>query len=610
MPIRPIALSIAAVAAAAALAGCQELPDVGSASAPPQACGPALGRIFDNDPQTSVVLIKQFETGEKLVLPGDNAPNAPSAARPLCLVKLNVGPGNPGPAGAPSTSSGIGIEIWLPAAANWNERIHALGGGGFQGGVAGSANQVGSPMAAMVAMGEGAVSSINDAGHASQPKNYGIPDSDGDFLMNPDGSIASNLWRDFSSRGIHEQAVKTKAVTRAFYGRPARHAYWDGSSTGGRQGHKLAQAHPLDFDGIVANLPALHWTKLLPAMAYPHIVIQNDLAGKPLTRAQLDLASNAAIAACDMVGGQHLGFILDQASCTYDPLDDPAVLCRADGGGNDSPACLSRKQALAVNKMWYGPTSDGSVPDPAVDNGWKSPPSGKHLWYGLARGTSLYADFFEKLLGRPTGAATPESPQFLGTDQLALQGQNAALGGPDFDNASTDRRDAWKNLSYAQFAAILQAGETLNRTHFAGIDTDDPDLSAFEASGGKLLFWHGSNDEVIPVQGSTQYYDSVIAAMGGLERVQAFYRFYVVPGAGHQSPNGTSNPAAKPPIFGQTSMYDLLVNWVENGAAPGRAELTAPGPGEKTAPACLYPSKAAYRSGDPKLSASYICAFD
>ncbi|HWW24275.1 MAG TPA: hypothetical protein VNZ85_00080, partial [Caulobacter sp.] len=49
-------------------------------------------------------------------------------------VKLNVGPGNPGVADAPSTSAGIGIEIWLPTAANWNRRIHVKGGGGWAGG--------------------------------------------------------------------------------------------------------------------------------------------------------------------------------------------------------------------------------------------------------------------------------------------------------------------------------------------------------------------------------------------------------------------------------------------------------------------------------------------
>jgi hypothetical protein len=36
--------------------------------------------------------------------------------------------------------------------------------------------------------------------------------------------INAVLWRNFSERGIHEMAVKTKALTRAYYGRDARYA--------------------------------------------------------------------------------------------------------------------------------------------------------------------------------------------------------------------------------------------------------------------------------------------------------------------------------------------------------------------------------------------------
>lgn len=45
-----------------------------------------------------------------------------------------VGPGNPGPADAPSTSPGIGIEVWLPMPEKWNNRLHVIGGGGWVGG--------------------------------------------------------------------------------------------------------------------------------------------------------------------------------------------------------------------------------------------------------------------------------------------------------------------------------------------------------------------------------------------------------------------------------------------------------------------------------------------
>ncbi|MGE3690828.1 MAG: tannase/feruloyl esterase family alpha/beta hydrolase, partial [Novosphingobium sp.] len=539
-------------------------------------CDEAVAEAFSGDGQVSIVLTKSFAAGDTLLLSGDASPQAPKLAHDLCLVKLIVGPGNPGPAGAPSTTQGIGIEIWLPSPARWDGRIHALGGGGFQGGAISSPDHVGSPMSAMVTDSEGAVSSTADAGHASEPRNYGIPDSGGDFLMLPDGSPNRISWQDFAVRAIHEQAVRTRQLTQWFYGRPAAHVYFDGSSTGGRQGHKLAQVHPEDYDGIIANLPALHWTRMLPAMVYPHLVYQRDLGGKPLSIGQLDLVSNAAIAACDMVGGEHLGYMMDPGQCRYDPTRDKAVLCKADGGANETADCVSRLQARAMNKIWYGPTVDGSVPDPARDNGWRTPPRGKHVWYGPARGTSLWNAFFFKFLGRATGVASPEQPPFLGTHQLALNSGDPALAGPDFSNAKSNGRDGWKALSYAQLAQASRRGRMLNGSTFAEIDTDNPDLSALEARGTKLLAWQGTNDEVIPIQGTMLYYDSVVRKLGGLARVQKFYRFYVVPGAGHQSPNGTSNEKASPPIFSRTGIYEYLVNGVENGQVPGRIDLSSP----------------------------------
>ena len=50
--------------------------------------------------------------------------------------------------------------------------------------------------------------------------------------------------------------VKAKAVVQAFYGVAARLSYWNGCSTGGRQGLKEAQMFPNDFDGIIAGAPA------------------------------------------------------------------------------------------------------------------------------------------------------------------------------------------------------------------------------------------------------------------------------------------------------------------------------------------------------------------
>jgi hypothetical protein len=142
---------------------------------------------------------------------------------------------------------------------------------------------------------------------------------------------------------------------------------------------------------------------------------------------------------------------------------------------------------------------------------------------------------------------------------------------------------------------------------FAHVASDSPDLSAFKQRGGKFLSWHGWNDEAIPVQGTMRYYDRVVETMGGLDKVQSFFKLYIVPGGGHMSPQGTSNPDANPPIFAAEQMYQLIADWVENGVEPGRVEITSPDPSRQpiTQPIFPYPTKAVYVSGDPRQASSY-----
>ncbi len=61
---------------------------------------------------------------------------------------------------------------------------------------------------------------------------------------------------DFGYRSEHETAVKAKAIIAAFYGEPQKRSYWDGCSSGGKQGLMEAQRYPDDFDGIIAGAPA------------------------------------------------------------------------------------------------------------------------------------------------------------------------------------------------------------------------------------------------------------------------------------------------------------------------------------------------------------------
>jgi len=591
---RKVLLSIAAAAMLAACNGGGD--DGGSAPIQPLACDDSIKTQWINDQFTTVLLVREFKKGDPLLLTGAPTPQTPTAAGDMCVVKVLVGPGNAGPASAPSTSPGIGIEIWLPSAANWNKRVHVLGGGGWAGGtavtsttaLAGTGAASAGLSAAAVAGVEGAVSAVTDTGHTI---------GNGSFAMNPDGSINTVLWNDFARRGIHEEAVKSRSLAFRYYGEAAKFTYWDGFSTGGRQAHMEAQANPDDFNGILAGAPAFNWTKFITAELYPQIVYQRDLGGVPLTAGQLTLLGNAAINACDVVGGQHLGYIPDPSTCTYDPTQDRSVLCTASGGTNSTADCVTLVQAAAQNKIWYGQTADGAVPSPATDNGFGIVPSANQRWYGLARGA-----------GSGLAGATPFT---IATDMVALELQDPTIATPAFTNATGNGADRWKALSYAQLSNAFDQGVTL-QSSFANINTDNPDLGLFRGSGGKMLMYHGLADVLIPPQGSINYYNRVANQMGGIASIQSFYRFFLIPGMTHGIGNGTTNVNANPPLPTHDQLYNALTDWVERGVAPVRIDISSTAtpsfPVVKSRPICLYPAKATYTGGDVNVASSYACA--
>src|SRR5690606_19011200 len=163
------AITMAALAGVVGLAGCGSSSSDDHAEAPPKlACDDSIQNEFKPDENTTVLLVKEFKKGDPLLLAGAATEQTPVAENDLCLVKLNVGPGNPGPEDALSTSPGIGMEIWLPKPENWNNRLHAVGNGGWAGSAEGQitaiAGGIASDMrnAALIAGTEGAISVTSD----------------------------------------------------------------------------------------------------------------------------------------------------------------------------------------------------------------------------------------------------------------------------------------------------------------------------------------------------------------------------------------------------------------------------------------------------------------
>ena len=180
---------------------------------------------------------------------------------------------------------------------------------------------------------------------------------------------------------------------------------------------------------------------------------------------------------------------------------------------------------------------------------------------------------------------------------------------PGFINATGNGASLWKSLSYAQLT--MRSIEELRSSRTSATSTPTARTCLRSRTGGKLIQWHGLADELIFPEASINYYSRVLSQMGGLANVQPFYRLFMVPGIGHSTPNGTSNPAANPPLPGPQQLYGVLTDWVEKGLAPNSIVLNSPSstPVAKSQPICAYPTKATYSgSGDPNVAASYSCS--
>lgn len=601
---------VIAVAGLATLAACTS-PSKAPVSPVFQTCDmKGIGQLHV-DSQTKVIAVQSFKAGEVVRLAQSPAPDVKTAVD-VCMVKLVVGPGHAGPATAPSTSPGIGIEVWLPARGQWNQTIRAFGSGGWAGGYYADPTRLGQSGGGnamfLGAVQKGYAVSGTDHGHGGT-----VSGRNASFAMNPDGSVNTVLWRDFAERSLLEQALKTKAVVQAYYGKAHTRAYFDGYSTGGRQGYKLAQKYPEQYDGILAGAPAFNWSRFITAELYPQVAMQQDL-GRTIPNAKLHAVSALALRAC---GGAQAGwgFLLDPLACAYNPARDAQALCAGEVGddgvrGSGTPStCLNAKEAQVVKKIWYGMTRDGSAPDPGQDNGRTGSlaTKGGQLWWGPTRNTDL------------TALAGEQAPFPIASQLTALILQNPRIAQKGmFSNATGNAEDGWKALKYADLVGAYERGLVM-QGQFSDINTDATDLGPVRDRGVKVLSYHGLSDQLIMPQGSLHYFERLAQHMGGVDKVQAFNRLFLIPGLGHTGLfnntasiglNGAVTPANAVPLpepaTGRDEMFNALRSWVEKGVAPERIELTA-ATGQLSLPICSHPKKAVLTGTQPGVATSYTC---
>jgi feruloyl esterase len=429
----------------------------------------------------------------------------------------------------------IKIEVWLPLK-GWNGKFQGLGNHGFAG------NIEYSDMAPELVKGYAVAGT--DTGHQGTAT---------DWMSNRQQII------DYGSRGIHEMTVKAKAIVKAFYGRSARYSYFNGCSTGGKEGLMEAQRYPEDYDGInVAG--SANFDQIGNRVQYVWNGQVSFGSGTPLAGATLTLINNAAVQACDGLDGVVDGVIDDPRACRFQPS---SLLCQA----GQTTGCLAPAQVTALEKVYQGP---------------RNPRTGEELYPGLVRGSE-----------RGWGGHTAGPNIFSTADQFF---KFMVYHDPSWD---------YRTFNFDSDFAYAKAN------YSALIDAVDPDLSAFRRSGGKLLFSHLWSSTTHAATKSIEYYEEVVARARGdhgkhghhdkgdrYGSTREFFRLFMVPSA-----SGSKGPDT-------FDSMPYLERWVERGKPPESilAVHKTSGVVDRTRPVCPYPEHAVYKgSGSTDDAANFVC---
>lgn len=472
-------------------------------------------------PETTITVAKAEPAGTftptQLHLPGHPLENLPAFCRVAGEIK-------------PTKDSDIKFELWMPAS-GWNGKFMGTGNGGWAGEI--WYDEIAD------ALRRGYAAANTDTGHEGNGGNASFA------LGHPEKVI------DFGYRAVHEMTAKAKAILAAYYGAGPKHSYWNGCSTGGKQGLTEAQRFPSDYDGIIAGAPANFFSHLIVSGIWIAQATREN-SGAYIPKEKLSVLHKAVVDACDTLDGVKDGVLENPKRCHFEPK---TLLCK----GADGPECLTAPQVEAATKVYAGP---------------RNPRTGEQIFPGLEPGSENGWGFFA------AGNEPPIVASFF--KYLVFKDPNWNYRTLNFDSDVT----------------------TADKVDSGILTAINPNLKEFFAREGKLFLYHGWNDGGIAPQNTINYYNSVVAALGGLDKVQDSMRLFMEPGMDH--------------CYGGDGPFDFdtvaaIEQWVEKGKAPDRivaAHLPkdAAKP-DRTRPLCPYPEVAKYKgSGSTDDASNFVCA--
>ena len=440
----------------------------------------------------------------------------------------------------------IHFELLLPEPDDWNGRFVMGGGGGYVGSIQNAALNM-----APTLLADGFATVGTDTGHQDGGTSAAWA------LDREDREI------NFGHRAIHMTAKTAKTIIRLYYGRDIDYSYFMGCSRGGGQAMVESQRYPDDFDGIVAGAPAFDWPGIgaqfvqISQAMYPD---PNNLSTPIVTEATRQLLEDAILAKCDALDGLEDGILNDPRECTFRPEHLPRCETEAPEKG-----CVTSQELYAIKTVYGDTYASGENVRRGFPFGGESDPQ---IWGAWIAGSE-----------NAFGPGHPSLHFAFGTEMFKY----IIFDDPEWDYATYDF-SKWEEDT-------RRAARILNATN--------PDLTAFEVAGGKIIYWTGWSDAALTSLEIIDYYDEVL---GRHEDADAFSRLFLMPGVGHCG--GGPGPS-------QVDWLGAIQSWVEQGQAPDR--LTASRRDESgepimQRPLCPYPAKAVYNgNGDGNELESFSC---
>lgn len=465
---------------------------------------------------------------------------------------------------APSDPNAPPIKFQVNLPLEWNGRSLQYGGGGFNGVlITGLALPPAYPFGAPSPLARGFVTYGTDSGHETKP---GQPPQL--FALNDEA------FENFAHRSYKRVRDAAVALMVRAYGNSPTKLYFMGSSEGGREALTMAQRYPDDFDGIFARVPVINWVGLQHAGTRSGLVTMGEGWIRP---AQVELVAKAVLQACDKADGTEDLLVLDPVGCKA-KFQPESLRCAA---GQSGDACLSEAQIAAIKTLHS--TYKFSFP---LENGLDDYPG----WGVSGENTPAFGPtggWISWWLGKAAPAQPPQPSNGIAWIYGAGGIQYVFARDPKLD-VTTYKPDDHKER-------LLQVSKLM--------DSTNPDLSRFAARGGKLVILENMADYAQSPYAGIRYFENVQRTLGR-EKTAEFARLYTAPGVDHV---GSGAPA-------NVDMLSVLVDWVENGKAPGDLEVIeqkVEAPAFETTralPLCQWPAWPHYKSGEVHRAASFACA--